>query len=203
MRSWIYDRVILKLTTRWYEEVISRLEPESVVLDVGIGPGGALVNNAAIVRDKKLRWTGVDIDSTYLDAARERVDEAGIGPQVDILHQSVYDHDGGPYDAVYFGASFMLMPDPEAALRHVCSLLSPGGRVFFTQTFHEKRNPVMEKIKPMLHRFTTVHFGRVTYEADFRATINQADCVLDELAVMDTSGNTSYRLAAVRPRPTA
>ena len=38
----------------------------------------------------------------------------------------------------------------------------------------------MEKIKPMLHRFTTVHFGRVTYEADFRATIEQADCVLDE-----------------------
>ena len=64
-----------------------------------------LVNNAATVREKQLRWTGVDVDGTYLDAARERVDEAGIGPQVEILHQSVYDHEGGPYDAVYFGAA--------------------------------------------------------------------------------------------------
>ena len=39
-RTTVYDALILKLTTKWYEAVLSRLDEGSTVLDVGIGTAG-------------------------------------------------------------------------------------------------------------------------------------------------------------------
>lgn len=39
-RATLYDALILKLTTKWYEVVLSRLDVGSTVLDVGIGTAG-------------------------------------------------------------------------------------------------------------------------------------------------------------------
>jgi hypothetical protein len=74
----------------------------------------------------------------------------------------------------------MLLPDPVRALRHAAQMLSPDGRVYFTQTIHTKRAPVMEKVKPMLHRLTTIHFGRVTYEQELVDVVRRAGLHLHE-----------------------
>ena len=42
-RSFVYDALILKMTTRWYEAVLTKLPENSIVLDVGIGTAGALL----------------------------------------------------------------------------------------------------------------------------------------------------------------
>ena len=39
-RAIIYDALILRLTTRWYEVVLSQLDFGSTILDVGIGTAG-------------------------------------------------------------------------------------------------------------------------------------------------------------------
>lgn len=39
-RTSIYDRVVLGLTTKWYEAVLGQLDEGSCVLDVGIGTAG-------------------------------------------------------------------------------------------------------------------------------------------------------------------
>ncbi len=199
MRAWIYDQAILKLTTRWYAEVLGRLPEGARLLDVGIGTGGALAANAALIQQRSLKVTGVDIDPDYVAKATKRMFEAGLDDAVDVRLESIYDHQGGPYDAAYFSASFMLMPDPAAALRHVATLLRPGGRIYFTQTFQDKRNKVLEKVKPMLKAATTIEFGRVTYEEDFRAVVQQGGVELIELMVMDRKGAQSYRLAVGQP----
>lgn len=199
MRAWIYDKAILGLTTRWYAEVLERLAPGAHLLDVGIGTGGALAKNASTLRDKSLRVTGVDIDPDYVKKARKRVGKAELDAQVEVVLQSIYDHQGGPYDAVYFSASFMLLPDPAAALQHVQELLTPSGRVFFTQTFQDRESKVMERVKPMLKKATTIDFGRVTYEHDFREVVEQGGLELTELSVMGRRGARSYRLAVGVP----
>jgi ubiquinone/menaquinone biosynthesis C-methylase UbiE len=199
VRAWIYDKAILGLTTRWYAEVLDRLPAGAHLLDVGIGTGGALAKNAATLRDKRIEVTGVDIDPDYVKKARKRLGDAGLADQVDVQLQSIYDHQGGPYDAVYFSASFMLLPDPAGALRHVQELLSPAGRVFFTQTFQDKPSKVMEKVKPMLKKATTIDFGRVTYEQDFRTMVADGGMQLTELSVMGRRGPRSYRLAVGVP----
>lgn len=199
MRGLIYDVVIRPLTAGWYREVLSRLSLGSRLLDVGIGTGGALVANAPLIWQKDLQIVGVDIDPDYIQRAAKLVREKSLEGHVEVRLQSVYDHVAvRPYDAVYFSASFMLLPDPQGCLRHIRAQLAPGGRVFFTQTFQEKRSALMEKAKPMLHKVTTIHFGQVTYEADFMAILRASGMHVDMVETIGKAGPRTYRLVVAR-----
>ena len=199
VRGWIYDTAIKRLTSGWYREVLQRLPPGARMLDVGIGTAGALLDNRDLVRKKRLSITGVDIDRDYVGRARKRVFKTDMVEHVDVLLESVYDHAGGPYDAVYFAASFMLMPDPARALRHVSTLLAPESRVYFTQTFEEKPSKWVEKTKPSLKKGTTIDFGTVTYEQQFLDVLDQANVEVVELTTMGRQGRRTFRLAVTRP----
>lgn len=203
VRGWLYDRVITGLTAGWYRAVFDRLPRGARILDVGIGTGHALARGADRIRDKDLRVTGLDIDRDYLARCVEEMRRAGLSGQVTPLLESVYDHRGGPYDAAYFSASLMLLPDPVAALRHVTGLLAVNGRVFCTQTFHHRRSRLRETVKPLLRHVVTIDFGRVTYEDEFRAVIAEAELQLHDLVTLGTTRTSSYRLAVAAPYPAA
>lgn len=198
LRAWIYDRAIAGMTTEWYRAVLGRLPDGAKVLDVGIGTGAALARSADLVRAKELELVGLDIDADYLRRCHAEIGRAGLTDRVTPLLASVYDHRGGPYDAVYFSASLMLLPDPVAAIVHVAEQLTPDGRLFSTQTFHHRRNGFLERLKPWIHRVTTIQFGRVTYEDEFRKTFADAGVELVELTTLAARGNSSFRLAVGR-----
>jgi hypothetical protein len=97
----------------------------------------------------------------------------------------------------------MVLPDPVGALRHVADLLSPTGRIYFTQTIHTKRAPLLEKLKPMLHRLTTIHFGRVTYQHELAEVVREAGLCLDEAVILGRARDPCFCLAIARiPTPT-
>jgi ubiquinone/menaquinone biosynthesis C-methylase UbiE len=199
VRAWIYDLALMGLTPRWYREVLERLPKGARILDVGIGTGGAIARNADLVQAKDLHILGLDVDADYLRQCQKAIGRVGLTERVVTRLESIYQHQGGPYDAVYFSASFPLLPDPVRALQHAATLLGPGKPVFFTQTFHHKKSKFLEKLKPMLHRFTTMHFGRVTYEEDFRRVLDEAGLELEELATMGRhTSHSSFRLAVGR-----
>jgi SAM-dependent methyltransferase len=199
VRAALYDLAIVPLTASWYDAVLSRLPQGCRLLDVGIGTGGALLTHAGRVAAQDLRITGVDIDADYVARCARRVARHGLARHVTARVESIYDHHGGPYDAAYFSGSFMLLPDPPAAVRHVVSLLAPGGRLYFTQTFEHARSPVMERVKPLLRRLTTVDFGRVTYEADFRRALDAGGVTIDERVVLHGGRRRSALLLSARP----
>lgn len=203
MRAWIYDRAFKPMTTKWYRSVLEDLAPGTRVLDVGIGTGGAIVSNADLVNGLDLHIDGVDIDPDYVKSATKALAKAGLSERVSVALESIYDHQGGPYDAVYFAASFMLMPDPQGALRHVMSLLKPTGRIYFTQTFQEKRSPVLEKVKPMLVKVTTIDFGQVTYEADFLRVVDEAGMEVIDNHTLHRRGSQTFRRVVGRPKAAA
>jgi SAM-dependent methyltransferase len=198
VRGWLYDRLIVRLTTDWYREVLARLPEGARVLDVGIGTGAAMSRCADLVRGKDLTVIGLDIDADYVERCHRELARAGLADRVEALLASVYDHDGGPYDAVYFSASLMLLPDPAAAITHVAAQLAPGGRLFATQSFQRRRSKIMERAKPMIRHVTTIDFGRVTYEDDFRACMTAAGVELVELHTMSVTRYLSHRLAVAR-----
>nr|WP_299380052.1 class I SAM-dependent methyltransferase [uncultured Halomonas sp.] len=198
MRSFIYDTLILKLTSRWYAQVLERVPEGAAVLDVGIGTAGALVANAEVVKRKRLHVTGIDIDADYMDSARRRLEASSLADYTEVRLESVYDHQGGPYDAVYFSASFMLLPEPDRALRHCLKLLRPGGRIFFTQTIQKRPSRWMERLKPVLKRVTSIDFGRVTYEEAFKAQLRAAGLALEEFVFLSHHGNRASCLAVAR-----
>lgn len=197
-RGWVYDRVMAGMTSDWYRAVLHRLPDGARMLDVGIGTGAALVRCADLVRAKRLEVVGLDIDPDYLGRCRGEVRRAGLASQVDVRDASVYDHRGGPYDAVYFSASLMLLPDPVAAIVHTAEQLAPGGMLFATQTFQRRRSALLERAKPMVRHVTTIHFGRVTYEEEFRLAFEAAGVELLELVTIGGTRNFSFRLAVAR-----
>ena len=178
--------------------MLGRLPAGARVLDVGIGTGAAMSRCAEIVREKDLTVVGLDIDADYVLRCRRELARAGLSGQVEAHLASVYDHEGGPYDAVYFSASLMLLPDPAAAITHVAAQLAPGGLLFATQTFQRRRSRLMERAKPMIRHVTTIDFGRVTYEDDFRACMAAAGVELVELHTMSATRYLAHQLAVAR-----
>lgn len=203
LRAAIYDAVIVGMTAGWYRAVLERLPDGCRLLDVGIGTGAALLANADLVTAKGIRVTGVDIDAAYVQRCEGEVRRRGFEETIQVRLESVYDHRDGPYDAAYFSGSFMLLPDPAGALRHVAALLEPGSRVFFTQTFERERSRLLEFTKPLLKRVTTIDFGKVTYEEDFRRAVADAGLVLEEFAVLGDGRNRHAALAVARSAPAA
>jgi cyclopropane fatty-acyl-phospholipid synthase-like methyltransferase len=199
LRAWIYDKAIVNLTAGWYASVLGRLPYGARLLDVGIGTGGALARNADLLMSKGVCVVGVDIDVDYIVRAKKAVTDAGLDDRVDVRFESITDHTDGPYDAIYFSASFMLMPDPPSVLRHVTPLLTDDGQIFFTQTFQDRPSRFMEKAKPLLKKVTTINFGTVTYEDDFRETVAAGGVELLEIETLATHGSRSYRMAVGRP----
>lgn len=199
MRAALYDLTIVPLTASWYEAVLTRLPRGCRLLDVGIGTGGALLTQADRVAAQDLHVTGVDIDADYVARCARQVARRGLSQHVTARLESIYDHEGGPYDAAYFSGSFMLLPDPPAAVRHVVSLLSPGGRLWFTQTFEHERSPFLERMKPLLRRLTTIDFGRVTYEDEFRRALDAGGVAIDERVVLHAGARRSALLLGARP----
>ncbi len=202
LRGLIYDHTFTKLTVEWNRAVLDRLPQGAKVLDVGIGTGGALAGNAAMIRQKGLKILGLDIDPDYLERCRQTLSKAGLTENVEVRLESVYDHQGGPYDAIYFSSSFMLLPDPVVALAHVLPQLKADGKVYFTQTFHDNHSPMAEKIKPILHKVTTIHFGQVTYWDDFQSVLERAGAKVSDMVILKQMRNTSFRLIEAEPSNT-
>ena len=200
LRASLYDAAIVPLTAGWYRSVLARLPNSSRLLDVGIGTGGALLANATQMLAKDIRVVGVDVDADYIDRCRKLVAQRGLADRVEARLESIYDHRGGPYDAAYFSGSFMLLPDPPAALRHVLSLLVASGRVFFTQTFEHRRSRAVEIVKPLLRLATTIDFGRVTYEADFVDALTAGGVELEERETLHAGSRRSSLLIVARRR---
>ena len=199
LRGAVYDTLIVRMTADWYRAVLQRLAAGCRLLDVGIGTGAALIANAELLGERDVRVMGVDVDAAYVERCRAAIARHGLGDRITVRHESIDRHQGGPYDAVYFSGSFMLLPDPAGTLRRVRSLLVPGGSVYFTQTFEHRRSRAVELAKPLLRPLTGIDFGRVTYEPDFRATLAAADFRLVELGTLRPGSRRSAALAIARP----
>lgn len=182
LRSAVYDTAIVSFTAKWYMEVLSDMPEGARLLDVGIGTGAALVKNAELIRAKNLTIVGVDYDAAYIKRCKELVAEHRLGRQVSVECCSFYDYapaDGRLFDHVYFSGSFMILPDSPGALRHAVELLTDreDGRLYFTQTFELRKNPMLEWLKPTMSYWTTIDFGQVTYVEDFDAALFEGDCI--------------------------
>ena len=202
VRAWIYDKIFKNLSSGWYETVIDYLPANSHVLDVGVGTGTSLLSQLPKIREKNIQWMGIDINTSYLKACQEKIDEMGAQTNVSVREQSIYDFEAEEkLDAVYFSASFMLLPDQQEALLTAMKSLKEGGVICFTQTFEVKPAPVMEKIKPLLKRITTVEFGVVTYLDAFVHLLSSVGLEVSHNQVMKKQGPREMRFIMAQCSP--
>ena len=170
MKNWLYQLFIHRTTNECYRGSLNYVSPGSRLLDVGIGNGIMIETFHPLIRFKKLRITGIDIDTGYLKHCRELIRKYQLEDYIDVWQgsgETYVPREPGCFDFVLFCMSFMLFPDPRAILNCARTWLKPGGEIIFAQAMFRKRSRLVDVVKPKLKYLTTVDFGRAIYEKDF------------------------------------
>jgi arsenite methyltransferase len=109
--------------------LLGRVEPGSVVLDLGCGAGTDLLI-AAQMTGPSGRVIGVDMTPSMLDRARESACEMGL-ENVE-LHESLIESlpfEDASVDVVISNGVIDLVPDKDAVFDEIDRVLRPGGRL--------------------------------------------------------------------------
>ncbi|KAL3765929.1 hypothetical protein ACHAW5_003897 [Stephanodiscus triporus] len=212
-KSLVYDTVILRLTEKWYRAVLQKLDDGSILLDVGVGTGGALLRCVDIVESKNLKVIGIDIDAAYVEAGKASIREARLSDRISIDKVDVYEgkqkildlatklgatmtSDGQFVDAVYFSGSFSLLPDPVKALQLVSEFVKGNdAKVYITQTYQRKTPFFLPYVKPLLKYATTIDFGQLVKEEDVLQTFKESGLEVVEHDLIPGSVNNRFQAA--------
>jgi arsenite methyltransferase len=109
--------------------LLGRLEPGSVVLDLGCGAGTDLLIAAQMVGPEG-RVIGVDMTGAMLERAKASADEMGLD-NVE-LHESLIETlplEDSSVDVVISNGVIDLVPDKDAVFDEIDRVLRPGGRL--------------------------------------------------------------------------
>jgi len=216
-KSFVYDTIILSMTEKWYRTVLEKLDDGSIVLDVGVGTGGALLRCTDLIESKDLKIVGIDIDAAYVETGKASVIEAGLSDRISIDKVDVYegservkdlvkklggsvDSNGKFVDAVYFSGSFSLLPDPVKALQLVSKFVKEGkenenGAIYITQTYQRKTPFFLPYVKPLLKYATTIDFGQLVKEEEVLETFNKSGLTVVSHEVIPGSVDNSFQAA--------
>ena len=138
------------------------------MIDIGTGTGLPL--KEFLKTSTAERVLAIDINESYVKTSTKRFAD---DKRVEVKYLNFMDVDQDfeeKFDVVYFGFSFMLMPDKPLALKKAAMLLKPGGRIFLFLTLYETKNSIVEFIKPKMKFLTSVDFGTTIYNHDVKAT---------------------------------
>ena len=144
------------------------IKPGDRLLEVGVGTG----LNADLYPSYSA-VTGIDLSSSMLEKARERIARKGVRNvrllQMDAANLKFADDS---FDIVYAPYVISVVPDPVAVTREMRRVCRPGGRIVIVNHFRSD-NPVMARIERMISPLT-VHVGFKS-DLDLPAFLAQAE----------------------------
>ena len=144
------------------------IRPGEKVLEVGVGTG---INAALYPRECSV--TGIDLSSSMLEKARERVARKEL-TNVRLLEMDAADikFADNTFDIVYAPYLISVVPDPVAVVGEMRRVCRPGGRIILLNHFRSA-NPLLASIERAISPFT-VHIGFKS-DLDLTAFLTQAD----------------------------
>ncbi|HVG69783.1 MAG TPA: methyltransferase domain-containing protein [Vicinamibacterales bacterium] len=144
------------------------IRPGSHILEVGVGTG---INASLYPRNCHI--TGIDLSTSMLDKARERVAREGLRNvrlmEMDAAKTTFADD---TFDIVYAPYLISVVPDPvmvACEMRRVCK---PGGKIVILNHFRSA-NPVLSRVERAISPLT-VHIGFKS-DLDLPAFLAQAE----------------------------
>ena len=176
MKNILYNLIIEGVTEHCYKNCLDYFPHHSDVLDVGIGNGTMLKKFHSVIKTKSLKITGIDINKVYINHCDHLIRAYQLEDHIKISYKSIESYEPPEhtsFDFILFSMSFMLFKDKQLVLDRIKDYIKPGGKIVFFQTMFKERFRLMEFIKPKLKYITTIDFGSVTYEKDFRDLLHK------------------------------
>jgi len=142
--------------------------PGDRILEVGVGTG---IN--ASLYPSHCHVTGIDLSTSMLDKARERVARQGLRNirllEMDAAALTFADNS---FDIVYAPYLVSVVPDPVHVVKEMRRVCRPGGRIIILNHFRSA-NPVLSRIERAISPLT-VHIG-FKADLDLPGFLAQAD----------------------------
>ncbi len=146
--SQVHDEVL----TRYYG--CGLVLPEQLegtrILDLGSGAGrdvyalSALVGESGAVVGVDMTQEQLDVANNYIDYHREvfGFDQANVSFKQGYIEQlDQLDLEAGSFDIIVSNCVINLSPDKRAVLEQCFDLLKPGGEIYFSDVYSERRTP--------------------------------------------------------------
>jgi phosphatidylethanolamine/phosphatidyl-N-methylethanolamine N-methyltransferase len=129
------------------------IRPEEQVLEVGVGTG---INALLYPRDCSV--VGVDLSSSMLEKARDRVARKGL-TNVRLLEMdaAALKFADNTFDIVYAPYLISVVPDPVKVAAEMSRVCKPGGRIIFLNHFRSP-NFLLSRLERLISPLT-VHVG--------------------------------------------
>jgi phosphatidylethanolamine/phosphatidyl-N-methylethanolamine N-methyltransferase len=138
------------------------------VLEVGVGTG---INTSLYPHNCSV--TGIDLSSSMLEKARERVRREGLShvrlQEMDAAHLIFADD---TFDVVYAPYLVSVVPDPVQVVREMRRVCKRGGKIVILNHFRSA-NPILSRLERAISPFT-VHIGFKS-DLDLPGFLAQAD----------------------------
>jgi phosphatidylethanolamine/phosphatidyl-N-methylethanolamine N-methyltransferase len=168
--AWVYDLVFGPALHPGRVDAIRRMaiKPGDRVLEVGVGTG---INAPLYPKDCSV--TGIDLSSSMLEKARDRIARKGVR-NVRLLPMDAADlkFADDTFDIVYAPYVISVVPDPVGVTGEMRRVCRPGGRIVILNHFRS-HNRVMAWLERLISPFT-VHIGFKS-DLDLPAFLAQAD----------------------------
>jgi ubiquinone/menaquinone biosynthesis C-methylase UbiE len=129
----IIDNPIRKLIHNPKKILAEHIEPGQIVLDIGCGPGMFSIAMAKMVGENG-KVIAVDVQDEMLRILRDKAVQEGLESRI-VIHKSNTDQIGIS-DKVDFALAFYMIhevPNGEAFLREIASLLKPNGKFLIAE----------------------------------------------------------------------
>ena len=144
------------------------IRPGSHILEVGVGTG---IN--ASLYPRNCHVTGIDLSTSMLDKARERVAREGLRNvrlmEMDAAKTTFADD---TFDIVYAPYLISVVPDPVTVACEMRRVCKPGGKIVILNHFRSA-NPVLSRVERAISPLT-VHIGFKS-DLDLPAFLAQAE----------------------------
>jgi phosphatidylethanolamine/phosphatidyl-N-methylethanolamine N-methyltransferase len=144
------------------------IRPGDHILEVGVGTG----INASLYPDN-CQITGIDLSTSMLDKARERVKREGLRNvrllEMDAAKTTFADD---TFDIVYAPYLISVVPDPVTVAREMRRICKPGGKIIILNHFRSA-NTILSRVERSLSPLT-VHIGFKS-DLDLPAFLAQAE----------------------------
>src|ERR671919_1216237 len=144
------------------------IRPGDRILEVGVGTG---INTSLYPRNCHV--TGIDLSSSMLEKARERVAREGlINVRLLEMDAASLTFADDSFDIVYAPYLVSVVPDPVQVAREMRRVCRPGGKIIILNHFRSA-NLVLSRLERAISPFT-VHIGFKS-DLDLPAFLAQAD----------------------------